>query len=254
MAAGQFADRLDAAPRAWCDDIANQPGRRPPHDQDQREPLLSLQKRPNPEAAKGYPPSDWEALTDADGEVLGIICERCVTPAEQAAMDDDMMALHRMSLTTHGDDCVHPEAYAGPEACERNHGTWNQPDYRYVTVARSELPEGAPWCRVVEWAWEVAQTAETIEIINYFGPSSDIAQWGQTENEQQLPFLHDYQPTSATDPCPQGWLLFVPYSPPDPTDSFRYVPNPAKSHGDALISARVYLYTYYRDHPEARGR
>lgn len=49
--------------------------------------------RPNPESADGGLPNEWEALTDADGKVLGVICEDCVTPEEQQALDDDAMAL-----------------------------------------------------------------------------------------------------------------------------------------------------------------
>jgi hypothetical protein len=38
-------------------------------------------------------PSDWEVLTDDDGEVVGVVCEQCITPEEQQAMDVEMMAL-----------------------------------------------------------------------------------------------------------------------------------------------------------------
>jgi hypothetical protein len=49
--------------------------------------------RPNPERADGGLPNDWEVLTDADGKVLGVICEDCVTPEEQQAMDEADMEL-----------------------------------------------------------------------------------------------------------------------------------------------------------------
>jgi hypothetical protein len=37
--------------------------------------------------------TDWEVLTDADGEVVGVICEDCITPEEQQATDEDEMAV-----------------------------------------------------------------------------------------------------------------------------------------------------------------
>jgi uncharacterized metal-binding protein YceD (DUF177 family) len=49
--------------------------------------------RPNPDPEDGGLPIDWEVLVDADGEVLGVICEDCITPEEQQATDAADMAL-----------------------------------------------------------------------------------------------------------------------------------------------------------------
>lgn len=46
--------------------------------------------RPNPDPMDGSLPTDWEALVDEDGEVVGVICEDCITPDEQQAMDEAM--------------------------------------------------------------------------------------------------------------------------------------------------------------------
>jgi hypothetical protein len=39
------------------------------------------------------PPADWEVLTDSDGEVIGVVCPECLTPAERQALDEDAMDL-----------------------------------------------------------------------------------------------------------------------------------------------------------------
>jgi hypothetical protein len=49
--------------------------------------------RPNPEAIDGGLPDEWEVVTDGGGEVVGVICEECITPAEQQAMDEADMEL-----------------------------------------------------------------------------------------------------------------------------------------------------------------
>jgi hypothetical protein len=48
-------------------------------------------ERPNPEPA-GSLPLEWEVLTDQSGE-LGVICDGCITPGEQQAIDQDMMGM-----------------------------------------------------------------------------------------------------------------------------------------------------------------
>ena len=50
-------------------------------------------RRANPEADEGSLPTDWEVLTDARGEVVGVMCSGCITGEEQRAIDDDMMEL-----------------------------------------------------------------------------------------------------------------------------------------------------------------
>lgn len=37
-------------------------------------------------------PNDWNVLT-VDGECVGLICEDCITPGEQQAMDEDDAAM-----------------------------------------------------------------------------------------------------------------------------------------------------------------
>jgi hypothetical protein len=44
--------------------------------------------RPNPEGDDGGLPSEWEVVADADGIPVAIVCEDCITPEEQQAMDD----------------------------------------------------------------------------------------------------------------------------------------------------------------------
>jgi hypothetical protein len=46
--------------------------------------------RPNPDADEGMP-NDWEVLVEAVG--VSVICEDCITPEEQQAMDEADMAL-----------------------------------------------------------------------------------------------------------------------------------------------------------------
>jgi hypothetical protein len=42
----------------------------------------------------GHPDAlDWEALVDGDGEVIGQICEDCITPDERQAIDHEDMEL-----------------------------------------------------------------------------------------------------------------------------------------------------------------
>jgi hypothetical protein len=38
-------------------------------------------------------PNEWEVLTDAEGNVVVVICEDCITSEEQQAIDDADMAL-----------------------------------------------------------------------------------------------------------------------------------------------------------------
>jgi hypothetical protein len=61
---------------------------------------------------------------------------------------------------THTDDCIHTPYYQGTDDCERSEGWWAQPDGGYVSEARSQLEDDAPWCRIQGLAWELAEAAE----------------------------------------------------------------------------------------------
>jgi hypothetical protein len=50
-------------------------------------------QRSNPESEEGSVPSDWEALANSDGEVVGFVCRGCITPNEQRFLDNYEMAM-----------------------------------------------------------------------------------------------------------------------------------------------------------------
>lgn len=47
-------------------------------------------QRPNPEAPEGGLPNEWEVLEDDRGEVIGVICEGCITGEQQQAIDESI--------------------------------------------------------------------------------------------------------------------------------------------------------------------
>jgi hypothetical protein len=51
---------------------------------------------PNPDGEEGSVPIDWEVVTNSDGECVGVICEDCITPAKQQAMDELDMDMLRI--------------------------------------------------------------------------------------------------------------------------------------------------------------
>jgi hypothetical protein len=86
--------------------------------------------RPNPDPE---PPTDWEAITDADGRVLGVICEDCITPEEQQAMDEQMMAESEPGKLTW---VWHDDRFAHAQGAER----------LYVVTQIGEYgPDSYPW-------------------------------------------------------------------------------------------------------------
>ncbi len=67
-----------------------------------------------------------------------------------------MTTLSRVDRT-HTDDCVHlPNSHA--EDCRPINGVWNQSSW--FDDARWELPEEAPYCRILDRAWALQNEEE----------------------------------------------------------------------------------------------
>jgi hypothetical protein len=83
-------------------------------------PSRSRCLRPNPDPEDGGLPIDWEVLVDADGEVLGVICEDCITPEEQQATDAADMALDAeiSGLSHHCARCLRAVPYETDDPAE----------------------------------------------------------------------------------------------------------------------------------------
>lgn len=63
--------------------------------------------------------------------------------------------------STHTRDCIHPQAYQGPEECAPEIGDWDQPEGCHAEDAVLDDASGeAPWCRIRERAWELQEQGE----------------------------------------------------------------------------------------------
>jgi hypothetical protein len=88
-------------------------------------------RRPNPDAEDGGMPDYWEVLVDGDGEVVGVICEDCITPEEQQATDEDMFELadEVSGLSRHCTRCLKPVPYATDDPGEPLPSGWKTLDH-----------------------------------------------------------------------------------------------------------------------------